>query len=604
MAVNLFDANFYRAANSDLSSFDDAQALSHFQNYGLVEGRRFSPFVNLNFYRSSNSDLASLSNRQAFEHLQNYGVAEGRRFSEFADLNFYRASNVDLTSFNNEQIFQHLQSNGVNEGRSFSQFFNSNYYQASNPLIATGLSNKLLLQHFEFVGLGQGRLFSVPFDINYYRSVNPDLARASLSNQQLFEHFQSYGLREGRASSPFFNVSYYLNSNSDLKAAGFNNQQAYEHFVSYGLQEGRPGSQSPGGDYAGNVLTTARRIELAKNTFRDFVGSNDTEDFYHFNLNTTSDFNLLLHGLNADAEVELIWDFNRNQVFESNEVIAFSDNDGTTAESISMTLSEGTYYIHVYPYNSNTTYNLTLAAPTSAPPEQKTIHDIGTLSSTRTFSGFLGSDRSGNFYRFNLNNTANTTVVLDGLRANAVVDLIQDSNNNGVFEIDEIIDSSFRQEGTKAKSFSRTLAAGTYYIEVKPYSSNETPYNLTLSPLSSTPLLLSTARNIGSLNGTRTFSDLVGPNQTDDLYRFNLSTSSNTTVSLNGLNADADIELIQDLNNNGLIENTEVIASSANQGTTAEAIGKTLAAGTYYLNVSLFQGADTNYNLMLSAVVA
>jgi hypothetical protein len=45
MTANLFNPNFYRAANSDLSSFSDAQALSHFQTYGLDEGRAFSPIV-------------------------------------------------------------------------------------------------------------------------------------------------------------------------------------------------------------------------------------------------------------------------------------------------------------------------------------------------------------------------------------------------------------------------------------------------------------------------------------------------------------------------------------------------------------------------------
>ena len=86
--VVLFDANFYRAANADLASLDNAQALSHFQNYGLSEGRAFSPFVNLNFYRSSNADVAGFNNQQAFNHLQNSGVVEGRRFSPFVDLSF------------------------------------------------------------------------------------------------------------------------------------------------------------------------------------------------------------------------------------------------------------------------------------------------------------------------------------------------------------------------------------------------------------------------------------------------------------------------------------------------------------------------------------
>jgi hypothetical protein len=64
-----------------LRGLNDAQALSHFQQFGLNEGRKFSPFVDINFYHASNSDLASFSNKEAFEHLQNYGVAEGRKFS-------------------------------------------------------------------------------------------------------------------------------------------------------------------------------------------------------------------------------------------------------------------------------------------------------------------------------------------------------------------------------------------------------------------------------------------------------------------------------------------------------------------------------------------
>ncbi|MBD2530981.1 hypothetical protein H6G97_15895 [Nostoc flagelliforme FACHB-838] len=32
---NLFDVGFYRAAHQDLAGFNDAQALSHFQSYGL-----------------------------------------------------------------------------------------------------------------------------------------------------------------------------------------------------------------------------------------------------------------------------------------------------------------------------------------------------------------------------------------------------------------------------------------------------------------------------------------------------------------------------------------------------------------------------------------
>lgn len=240
MPVNLFDANFYRTANPDLAGLDDAQALSHFQTYGLNEGRAFSPFTDLNFYRSNNPDLASFNNQQLYEHLQNYGVAEGRRFSQFVDLNFYRASYSDLAGLNNSQALEHLKIYGLNEGRQFSQFFNINYYRANNPdLVAAGLNGSQLLEHFQIYGLSEGRQFSEPLDINYYRSVNFDLAAAGLNNQQLYDHFQLYGLGEGRASSPFFNVSYYLANNFDLRALSFNNFQAYDHFVLFGSQEER-----------------------------------------------------------------------------------------------------------------------------------------------------------------------------------------------------------------------------------------------------------------------------------------------------------------------------------------------------------------------------
>jgi len=114
---SVFDANFYRAANSDLAGLNDAQALSHFQAYGLNEGRSFSPLINLSFYRASSSDLANLNNSQLLNHLENYGVAEGRSFSPIVDLNYYRAKYSELASFNNEQLF--------------------NYYTVSPPLNCT-----------------------------------------------------------------------------------------------------------------------------------------------------------------------------------------------------------------------------------------------------------------------------------------------------------------------------------------------------------------------------------------------------------------------------------------------------------------------------------
>ncbi|MFB2921911.1 MULTISPECIES: M10 family metallopeptidase C-terminal domain-containing protein [Aerosakkonema] len=213
MPVQLFDVNYYRAVNPDLANLNDTQAFSHFQNYGLNEGRQFSPLVNLNFYRSNNLDLAAAgltTNTQLFNHLQDSGIDEGRIFSPLVDLFFYRYNNPDLAAafVSDSQLFEHLQKNGLGEGRKFSPFFDVNYYLSHNAdLVAAGLNNQQAFEHFQRFGLAEGRRASplVLFEPTYYLSQNPDLIAAGINNgQTAFQHFQNYGYAERRRSSLFF----------------------------------------------------------------------------------------------------------------------------------------------------------------------------------------------------------------------------------------------------------------------------------------------------------------------------------------------------------------------------------------------------------------
>lgn len=101
--------------------------------------------------------------------------------------------------------------------------------------------------------------------------------------------------------------------------------------------------------------------------------------------------------------------------------------------------------------------------------------------------------------------------------------------------------------------------------------------------------------------GSSEVRDFVGTTDPVDLYRFILDRPSNAIVAIDGLSADADLELIEDLNGNGLLESLEIFAESSEFGTAAETIAiDGLAAGTYFVRVSQFEG-DTNYTLMLSA---
>lgn len=102
------------------------------------------------------------------------------------------------------------------------------------------------------------------------------------------------------------------------------------------------------------------------------------------------------------------------------------------------------------------------------------------------------------------------------------------------------------------------------------------------------------ALNLGSLthNQTYSYSDRVGRLDTNDYYSFSLAGQSNFYLDLNGLSANADVELLSSSN--------QVIASSMLGGTSSEAIDiNGLLAGDYYVRIYQYQ-YGTNYNLSLS----
>ncbi len=355
---NVFDAGFYRAANQDLAGFNDAQALSHFQSYGLNEGRSFSPLINLSFYRSSSSDLANFNNSQLLNHLVNHGVAEGRSFSPNVSLNYYRARNRDLTSFNNEQLFNHLKDFGISEGRPFSAIFEQPLYQSYNSDLAS-LNNSQRLNHFEINGINEGRQFSAFFDFNYYRTNNQDLT--NLTNRQLLQHFEIYGINEGRKSSPSFDAGYYKDNNPDL--AFLKGINLVEHFDFNGIFEGRQAAN----DYAGNTSSTVRQLPIGSNTTGvvENVGSSDPYDYYRFDLNKTSTLRIRNFSFSRSVFEEVL-DSRKNVLTSRNTAVMNSDYNSLVGNPFNnLQLPPGTYYVRIQPNAGNTNYFLSLSDGTN-----------------------------------------------------------------------------------------------------------------------------------------------------------------------------------------------------------------------------------------------
>ena len=342
-------------------------------------------------------------------------------------------------------------------------------------------------------------------------------------------------------------------------------------------------------DLASNTLATARAIAVGSSTtsYTDSVGSTDTNNYYCFSLANSGNFNLGLTGMTADADVQLL--------NSSGSVIASSTNVGTASESITSQLSAGTYYIRVYPYTGDTNYNIAVSAAPLAPVDLAgntlaTARAITVGSSTTSYTDWVGSTDTNDYYRFTLANSGNFNLGLTGMTADADVQLLNSSGS---------VIASSTNVGTASESITSQLSAGTYYIRVYPYT-GDTNYNIAVSaaPLAPVDLAgntLATARAITVGSSTTSYTDWVGSTDTNDYYRFTLANSGNFNLGLTGMTADADVQL---LNSSG-----SVIASSTNVGTASESITSQLSAGTYYIRVYPYTG-DTNYNLAVSATTA
>jgi hypothetical protein len=347
-------------------------------------------------------------------------------------------------------------------------------------------------------------------------------------------------------------------------------------------------ADSAGADGAGNNIETARDLGdiQVSQTVGDAVSLADTDDYYRFRATGDLSFNLRLTGLTGDAGVELLND--------SGAVIAQSTNSGTTAESINYMLHSGdAYFIRVYLQSGNeAAYTLSVAATTpvvdGAGDTMAAARDIGTLTSSQSFQDQIGSPDLNDYYRFSLANQSQFSLRLDGMTADADVQLL---NSSGAIVARSI------NSGSAAENISQLLAAGTYYVRVYPYNGAVTNYNLTMSatPVTTTDIAgntMATAYEVGQLSGLFNISDAIGASDTNDYYRFNLGSQSTVNIRLDGLTADADVQLLSSTG--------AVIARSINSGSQAESISQLLSAGTYFVRIYPYRTAITNYQLSLS----
>jgi len=232
-------------------------------------------------------------------------------------------------------------------------------------------------------------------------------------------------------------------------------------------------------------------------------------------------------------------------------------------------------------------------------------YNLGSLDSTPVQrSNFLRDNVYENdVYQFSTSGTQDINLSLNNISTGDDADLYlyRDSNGNGILDNADILVGSSRGGSNTDDSINLDAQpGGTYFARVEYFSGGSDSlinYDLDLSAQYGGPSnVVGVETNLGNLNGDVTRSGWVGSSDTVDTYQFDLGLYEGVNINLFGLSADADIRLIQDSNNDGVVQTSEIIGSSVNGGNLNELISGIDQSGTYQLQVYQFSG-NTNYTV-------
>ena len=331
---------------------------------------------------------------------------------------------------------------------------------------------------------------------------------------------------------------------------------------------------------------------VSRNNFS--VTPGDRTDVFRFSIANRRQIGLHLHGMNGDADLRLFRDTNRNGRFDrADRQVAASRLGGTRNDTIDFTANRGTYFARVERFSGPTRlrYDLDLAA----------TYDVGVLRGAPTSRNRFSVNASDptDVFEFDLTGTRTINLSLNKISRGDDVDLrLYRDNGNGVFDAgDRVIASSVR--GSNQDDIINYRATrGTYFAEARRFRGTGSAfYDLDMSATSTRASnLLATEVQLGNLSRDLTRVGSVGSTDTTDTYAFSLGRFEGVNIRLGGLSRDADIRVIRDRNNNGIVDAGEVVGSSTRGGTAVDTINNITQSGNYFLQVYQFSG-NTGYRV-------
>jgi hypothetical protein len=275
-------------------------------------------------------------------------------------------------------------------------------------------------------------------------------------------------------------------------------------------------------DLAGNTLASAQNLGSGNQSVTGWVGMTDLSDFYKITVTQSSGITIGLSAPNRGAELQLICDRNNNGAIEAGERLASSTASRLFADQITTTLEKGDYYICVSSdslLGASYGLNVTTSATTA---QLDPGADLASARALTLGNGILNVQDSlstqdvNDFYKFTLTQINQLQIRLDGLSANADLQLV---DAKGV----ELAKST--AAGLTAEFLSRSLSAGTYGIRV--FGAEATTYSLNIASAAAPAQVQLFAAPIGNL--------------APDTVNFDFASASimtNETLTINGLATD------------------------------------------------------------------
>ncbi|BAI94223.1 hypothetical membrane protein [Limnospira platensis NIES-39] len=201
------------------------------------------------------------------------------------------------------------------------------------------------------------------------------------------------------------------------------------------------------------------------------------------------------------------------------------------------------------------------------------------------------------YYRFTISEESEFNLTLDGLRANANVQIL-DRRGSAL--------SRSNNPGRRPERISTDLDPGDYFVRVFPVGNARTPYRLAMSADPITVNAEDSKPGIGlgrlteatPVNETGDVGFGTGRRRdTQDWYNFTLPVDSDVNLTLDRLRANLDVDIYD--------ERDLLVARGGNRGRRPEKIElEGLEAGTYYVKVTPVGNARSNYRLGITAATA